>query len=148
MRALTLLVVAQVLAPDPGDRAAKDELKRLAGTWQVVPLDGAGADKDARAAAKRMKLRIEGDKYRVLVEGKTVEEGTLGVDPSKSPRTMDMKVTKGEGKGRVVECIYRLEKDTLLVCTALRNQLRPEKFQRGGRESALTKLVRQREKKD
>jgi len=95
-----------------------------------------------------MKLTIEDDKYTVLNDGKVAEEGTLTIDPSKTPKSMDMKVTKvakGEGKGRVVECIYRLEKDTLLLATALPGKARPGKFE-PTRDSALTKLVR--EKKD
>jgi uncharacterized protein (TIGR03067 family) len=60
---------------------------------------------------------------------------------------MDMTVTKGDGKGRVVECIYRLEKDVLRLCTALRGKRRPAKFASTD-GSALTKLVRELENKD
>src|SRR5262245_35936614 len=148
MRTFTLLAVVLLLgADDPSNQAAKDELRQLAGTWQVVPLDGAEGDKDAQAAAKKLKLTIEGDKYTVLSDGKVVEEGTLTIDPSKTPKTMDMKVTKGECTGRVVECIYRLDKDALLVATALPGKARPVNFE-VTRDSGRTKLVREREKKD
>ncbi len=60
-------------------------------------------------------------------------------------KMMDMKVKKADGKGRVVECIYRMDKDTLLLATALPDKPRPGKFEPTA-GSALTKLVR--EKKD
>jgi uncharacterized protein (TIGR03067 family) len=139
-----ILVSSVAYADDPKDDV-KAEMKKLAGTWQVVPLDGFEKDETAKAAAKKLKIMIEGDKYTVFEEGKAVEEGTLQIDPSKQPKTIDMKVTKGDGKGkgRVVECIYQLEKDHLLLCTALPGKSRPEKFvSMAG--SALTKLVREK----
>jgi len=117
----------------------------LAGTWQVVPLDGAEKDKDAQAAAKKLKIKIDGDKYTVLTDGKVEEEGTLKVDPTKTPKTLDMTVKKADGKGRVVECIYKLDGDTLRLATALPGKARPVNFDTA-RDSAQTKL--RREKKE
>ena len=146
MRTLTMLAVVLLMgADDLSDKAAKEELKQLAGTWQVVPLDGSEGDKDAQTAAKKLKTKIDGDKYTVMSEGKVVEEGTLKVDPSKTPKTMDMTVTKGDGKGRVVECIYKLDKDSLRLSTALPGKARPVSFETS-RDSGLTKA--QREKKE
>jgi uncharacterized protein (TIGR03067 family) len=144
MTTLTVLTVAVLLgAQNPADKAATEELNRLAGTWQVVPLEGSEGNKDAQAAAKKMKITIDGDKYTVFSEGKVTQEGTLRIDPSKTPKTLDMTVTKGGGKGRVVECIYQLDKDTLRLCTALTGKGRPDKFA-STPDSAVTKLTREK----
>jgi uncharacterized protein (TIGR03067 family) len=145
MHALALLAVTFLPAAwAPADKAVREELKKLEGTWQCVPMEGAERDEDARKAAKKLKLVIAGDKYKVLSEDRVTEEGTLVVDASKSPKTMDMKVTKSDGKGRVVECIYRWDdKETLHISTAPPDYARPKSFDLGARESCPTKWVRE-----
>jgi uncharacterized protein (TIGR03067 family) len=145
MHTLALLAVTFLPAAEaPADKAVREELKKLEGTWQCVPMEGFERDEDARKAAKKLKIVFAGDKYKVLSEGRVTEEGTLVIDPSKSPGTMDMKVTKSDGKGRVVECIYRWDdKDTFHLSTALPDYARPKTFDLGARGSSPTKWVRE-----
>jgi uncharacterized protein (TIGR03067 family) len=141
MRALTVLAVVLLSGADAaGDKAVAEELKKLEGTWLTIPLEG-----PEPAGYKPIRLKIDGDKYREIFEGKITEEGTLRVDPSKSPKAMDMTVAKGAHPGRVAQCIYAVEKDALLLCTDTTSgkKGRPEKFDTADVNSGLTKLVRE-----
>jgi uncharacterized protein (TIGR03067 family) len=100
---------------DAGEDATKKELEKLAGTWRLV-----SSEKDGKKAPedelKEVKFIIAGDKYTVQRAGKTVEEGTVRIDPTKKPRTIDIYPVKPEGK--VQMGIYEWDgDDSLRVCS-------------------------------
>jgi hypothetical protein len=91
-----------------------------------------------------------------------VEAATQKLDPSKSPKTLDAKVTDGPNKGAVILGIYEISGDTLKVCfdpegkkaangvqgrircaDARRPQAREEVNQSGKQKRAGVKLSRQ-----
>jgi uncharacterized protein (TIGR03067 family) len=74
-----------------------------------------------------MKLIMKGDKYTVQVGGQN-DEGTVERDPSKSPKTMDIKGTEGPNKGKTFLVIYELKGDDLRVCYDLSGKSRPTEF--------------------
>jgi uncharacterized protein (TIGR03067 family) len=102
---LVVLVVAAAVAAIGGTASADDikedavkkELEKLAGTWQLISSekDGTQAPEDE---VKLTKYVIAGDRYTVQRAGKTVEEGTIRIDPTKAPKTIDVHPTKPEGK--------------------------------------------------
>jgi uncharacterized protein (TIGR03067 family) len=117
-RFLALAVVATVAAVGytaaADDRAVvyKEELAKLAGTWQHV-----SAEKDGRSApedrVKAHTLVITGDHYAVRMNGKTIEEGTFYIDPSRKPKAIDAYPTEG----KVLKGIYEIgEDDTIRAC--------------------------------
>jgi uncharacterized protein (TIGR03067 family) len=119
---LVVLVVAAAVAAiggpasagDTKQDAVKKELEKLAGTWQLVASekDGAQAPEDE---VKLTQYVIAGDRYTVQRAGKTVEEGTLRIDPARAPKTIDVHPTKPEGK--VQMGIYEWDRDGKLgVC--------------------------------
>ena len=55
-----------------------------------------------------MKLVVKDDKYTVEV-GEQTDEGTVSIDPEKSPKEMDIKGTEGPNKGKTFLAIYELE---------------------------------------
>jgi uncharacterized protein (TIGR03067 family) len=99
----------------PGE-AVKKDLEKLAGTWQHI-----SAEKDGRRVpegrVKRHTLVITGDRYEVRMDGKTIEEGTVSIDPSRKPKAIDAYPRKPEGK--VLKGIYEIgEDDTIRACFA------------------------------
>ena len=74
-----------------------------------------------------MKLTIKDDNYTVLV-GDQSDEGTVERDPSRSPKTMDIKGTKGPNTGTTFLVIYEWKGDDLRVCYDLSGQTRPTEF--------------------
>ena len=100
----------------------KTELKALAGRYDVVKVEVDG--KDITESFKTVTLAIDGDKY-IAVVGQTTDKGTLGVDGSKSPKTMDITGTEGPNRGMTFPCIFEVKDDVFTVCYGLDFKTRP-----------------------
>ena len=57
-----------------------------------------------------------------------IQVGTQKLDPSKSPKTIDVTVTEGLNKGAVMLGIYEINGDTLKVCFDPEGKKRPTEF--------------------
>jgi uncharacterized protein (TIGR03067 family) len=66
-------------------------------------------------------------KYTVTV-GDQKDEGTVKLDPAKTPREMDITGTDGPNKGMTFLAIYEIKDDTLRVCYDLSGKARPKEF--------------------
>ena len=100
----------------------KTELKALAGRYDVVKVEVDG--KDITESFKTVTLAIDGDKY-IAVVGQTTDKGTLAVDGSKSPKTMDITGTEGPNRGMTFPCIFEVKDDVFTVCYGLDFKTRP-----------------------
>jgi uncharacterized protein (TIGR03067 family) len=76
---------------------------------------------------KTMKLVLADGKYTVTV-GEQTDEGTVKLDPAKTPRAMDIEGTKGPNKGKMIPAIYELKDNTLRICYDLSGKERPKEF--------------------
>jgi uncharacterized protein (TIGR03067 family) len=118
----TLALAALLLGPGAGsspadDKAEKDEQKKFQGEWRAESIKTGDGSTPAEEL-KKFRLVIEGDRWTVETgAGKT--EWTWKVDPSKSPRALD--ITTTSGKEVVVRCLYELKGDTLTVCAPLKD---------------------------
>ena len=116
------------VANDAKKDAVREELEKLAGTWQFV-----SSEKDGKRAPedelKQVKLIITGENYTVERAGKTVEEGWIDIDPAQNPKTIDIYPTKPAGK--VTMGIYERDgDDQIRGCTTHpgTRQTRPTQF--------------------
>lgn len=111
-----------------GDDAtkAKDDAKKMEGTWKPVTAEIAGKP-FADEVLKTMKLVLADGKYTVTV-GEQTDEGTVKLDPTKEPRTMDIMGTKGPNKGKTIPAIYELKDNTLRICYDLSGKAHPKEF--------------------
>ncbi len=95
---LTMLVVltlsASALAQQPSAADVPQNMAPFQGTWALVP-DGAPA-----AKAPEILLTIAGDRYAQLVGGKVAEHGTMRVDVTTKPMTIDLSITSGADAGK------------------------------------------------
>ena len=130
MRSLALALAAAgalAAAEAPKGDPAKDELKRLAGTWQGLSAEGGGEaapDKEAR----QMRLVFEGEKFTAYFGPVVLMQGTVKLDPAKKPRAMDLVSTAGRLTGQTAPCIYELDGDGLKVCLGEPDGKRPTEF--------------------
>lgn len=69
----------------------------LQGTWQITSLNG----QPMPAEAPGMTLTFSGEKYHQTVGGKVNERGTIKVDASKKPTTIDLLIAEGEDAGKI-----------------------------------------------
>jgi uncharacterized protein (TIGR03067 family) len=112
-----LLVTAGAVAQD-----AKQELQKLKGTWTVVKAERNGQAND----------EIKDDKLILTEDGKLTvkakdrdQEGTFEVNPTKKPKTIDVK----PGSEGIVLGIYELDGDNLKLCFGRPGNDRPTAFE-------------------
>jgi len=108
----------------PSGRA--DDLKAMEGKWKIEKAEAGGKEIESDDL-KSVLLTITGERYEVLVKDKT-DAGTLKLDESQKPKTMDSTDTEGEDVGKVVKAIYEISGDTMRVCYALDGGERPTEF--------------------
>lgn len=128
----------------------KKELKKLAGTWEVVSVESNGR-KGAEGELTGLAYVFEADgKWKLQKDGENQAEGTYTIDPAKEPPTIDYKIVSSiseESKGKSSLGIYKLDGDKLTVCrTWPDNEQRPTEFV-AGEESKCILTVFTRKKK-
>src|SRR5690348_6922028 len=120
--ALVTLLCTLVLTASGGTGARADdkadvekELKKFQGTWTFESVETGGKQEPA-ADFKGMTVIFEGGKYTVKKGDEVIQVGTQKLDPSKSPKTLDVTVADGLNKGALMLGIYEITGDTLKVC--------------------------------
>jgi RNA polymerase sigma factor (sigma-70 family) len=107
------------------DDAAAKELKAMAGEWRVVGLEEGGR-KATADDVKGMKWTFEGAEVVPDNPGlEATDRYKVKLDPTKSPKQIDLHVLEGLHKGKTNEGIYKLEDGRLTIC--LRDEKSPEK---------------------
>lgn len=132
--ALVTLLCTLVLTASGGSgaRAAdkaevEKELKKFQGAWTFESAVSGGMEAPA-ADLKGMTVTFEGDKFTVKNGDQLILAGTQKLDPSKSPKSIDVTVTEGMNKGAVMLGIYEISGDTLRVCFDPEGKKRPTEF--------------------
>lgn len=153
MRTFILFTIAGVLIPlgvaFAQNDAAKKELERLQGTWQVL-----SSEEDKLPTpdfiVQNLKVIIKDDQISL----KGVEElmkrfgkVTLTIDPTTMPKVIDFKVEAGADKDNRFEGIYTLKDDEFRICASTRSGgNRPDEFKTAaGSNRVLFVLRREKE---
>jgi uncharacterized protein (TIGR03067 family) len=147
-RCLAMLAVALLLAAaDPKD-AKKKDLDKLQGTWIASTIEYNG-EKVLGDLVKELKVVVEGDSMTIKSEAEEVAKygkATLKIDPSTTPKIVDVSITKGDEKGTTFEAIYAVDKDEWKLCLKPFGKERPAKFESKG-DGGDVLIVFKREKK-
>lgn len=114
-----------ILADDKAD--LEKETKKFQGTWNIES-SVTGGQESPRDQLKEFLLIFEGDKHTLKFGDKVFQVGTQKIDPSKSPKTIDVTMTEGPSKGTVMLGIYEIDGDTLKVCFDPEGKKRPTEF--------------------
>jgi uncharacterized protein (TIGR03067 family) len=116
---------SRILADDKADLAK--ETKKFQGSW-TIESSVAGGQEIPRNQLKEFLVIYEGDKHTVKVGDKVIQVGTQKIDPSKSPKTIDVTMSEGPNKGAVMLGIYEFDGETLKVCFDPQGKKRPTEF--------------------
>lgn len=136
------LAASGARADDKAD--VEKELKRFQGAWTFASVEAGGMELPA-AGFKGMTVTFEGDKYTVKKGDDVIQAATQKLDPSKSPKTLDVTLTEGPHKGTVMLGIYVISGDTLKVCFDPEGKKRPTEFKTASGSQTL--VVHKRVKK-
>ena len=99
------------------DEPKKDDAEALKGNWSAVSLKqgGKSAPDDL---IKKFKANFDGKGYTNIVDGEVIEVGGYTVDISKTPRTIDFDIKKGQGEGKKQLGIFQIEGNKLTLVVA------------------------------
>jgi uncharacterized protein (TIGR03067 family) len=90
------------------EAAAKEDMERLQGSWLFV------------SGIREANMLIDGDRFTVTFKNGDLYRGTYALDPTTTPKMMDMTVSEGPEKHRGMTSliIYELDGDRLVWCPA------------------------------
>ena len=103
------------------------ELKKFEGTWTL-----SSGEADGKALTEKQlkggKLVIKDGHYTVTIPDKEKFTGTQKVDPSKTPKTIDISDDSGPNKGKTCLGIYEFKDEEFQCVFAAPGKDRPSKF--------------------
>jgi uncharacterized protein (TIGR03067 family) len=102
---------------------AKKDSDKLQGKWSVESGQRGGQPAPAELV-ERLKFTFEGDKLKV-VTGEREREATVKLDPSKSPKEIDLKPSDGE---KALLGIYKIEDGKFHLAIGEPGEERPKEF--------------------
>ena len=103
------------------------EVAKFQGTWTFESCE-TGGKKIPIDELKGVILTFEGNKHTVKKGDDVIQVGTQKLDPSKSPKTIDVTMTEGPSNGMVMLGIYEFDGDVLKVCFDPQGKKRPTEF--------------------
>jgi uncharacterized protein (TIGR03067 family) len=112
--AVMLLSAVGFIAADP---PTKDDAEALKGNWSAISLTQGGRSAPEDLITK-FKTSFDGKSYTNTADGQVVEEGGYTIDGTKTPKTIDFDIRKGEGQGKKQFAIFQIEGDKLTLVVA------------------------------
>jgi uncharacterized protein (TIGR03067 family) len=112
---IATFLLSATMAGDQAKPAAKTGAKpaaataALQGTWVMTSMNGQAPP----AGEPELTLTFAGDTYHQTVGGKVNERGTIKVDGTKKPMTIDLLITEGSDANKTQLGIFEVTGDTL-----------------------------------
>jgi uncharacterized protein (TIGR03067 family) len=125
--ALSILTATLVAVDLQGNASSEQDLDRLRGTWTLVAMEIKGNPIPGDKVKERVAV-IDGKKFTDRVDSEVLAAGTISLDATRSPKTIDVKFTEGSPKGQTSLAIYELDGDILKACCAEPGKDRPSVF--------------------
>lgn len=120
-------LVGVLIAADSRDDAAKKDLEKFQGNWNLISAERDGK-KTPPEDAKKITLTIQGNKFILRKEAVVISEGKMTLDPTKKPKEIDETITTGPNKGKVFSTIYEIDDEQHKICFAATGKERPTAF--------------------
>jgi uncharacterized protein (TIGR03067 family) len=127
---LAVLLAVTPAQPNPAggqDAAAKKELQRFQGGWQIESHEENGKAMTA-GDLKGRTLFFGGEGFLLRQNNAIVQIARVKLDPTKDPKAINAVVMLGPGKGDAMLGIYTLDGDTLKICFDVPGNERPKEF--------------------
>jgi uncharacterized protein (TIGR03067 family) len=131
---LIVLFCAVGFATSGGSGALADEkadlekeVRKFQGAWTIESSETGGM-KIPAGDLDGFIVTFEGDKHTVKKGAEVIQVGTQKLDPSQSPKAIDVTMTDGPNKGAVMLGIYEIDGDTLKACFDPKGKKRPTEF--------------------
>jgi uncharacterized protein (TIGR03067 family) len=122
---LSLLPLLVLLAADDDD--ARKDLAKFQGAWQPIKYVVDGKE-TKESDLNKIKLTVK-DNVSTISRGGDTGKGSYTLNPGKSPKELDIKITAGDDKGKTYLAIYEFDGDDLKICLNRNGKTRPTKFE-------------------
>ena len=121
---LILSAAGLVAADDP----KKDDAELVKGKWSAVSMS-MGGKPVPDDFVKNFKFNMDDKSYTNLMGTDVAEEGEYKIDSSKSPKTIDFDIKKGQDAGKKQLGIYKIDGGKLTIVAAMAgSDERPKSF--------------------
>lgn len=98
-----------------------------AGRWKIVAIESDGEAKPGDAREVIVENRADGT-WTMAVDGLEVNRGESRIDPLADPPEIDIEITSGDGKGKVLQGIYEVTETRRRLCFRGEQGWRPREF--------------------
>ena len=123
-----MAIATSAAADDSKDEAIKKYHEQIKGTWRIVTPENDGNKTKEEDANKLTVVNGSDGTWTCYFDGVEISKGTSTIDPTKNPKTIDITVTGGAGKGEQHVGIYELGENTRMLCFAPPGKERPTEF--------------------
>jgi uncharacterized protein (TIGR03067 family) len=146
MLAWVVMASSLALGETPKGVEESSMKKKLQGTWRLTAQEHGGKKSTAKEIAN-LTLEVSKSRFTSRDGDDVKEEAELSrLDSSAKPAELDLKITAGPDRDKVVKGVWKLDRDELTVCIAEPGRERPKEF-KGAEGTGHTLLVFRRAKK-
>jgi len=125
---LASIFAGLLIGADPPIDTVQEEIEKLQGTWQIITADE-GAKPDG--SLKDAQVTISGNQFTTKSGEKILRQGTIMIDPTCEPKTIDLMYVDGPYKGKSSLGIYNLNGNSWVLVFSPPGKSRPASLQRG-----------------
>jgi erythromycin esterase len=127
----------------PTELSIKRDMDQMQGTWQAIRMNMEGEDQPLQGVFANLQLVVKDDQRTVRSGDRVFSEASFRLNPATQPRTIDLLVTRGGARGRLMLGIYEIAGDGLRFCYAAPGRERPRDFTpRAGSGQTLQEMKR------
>lgn len=98
-----------------GNEANAQEMEKLVGTWEVEEAHAKGLPKGL-VDGLRMVFQADGTMTTIEKDSDRPKKGSFTIDPTKTPKQLDMTLADPSGQERTSAAIYSFADDKLRIC--------------------------------
>jgi uncharacterized protein (TIGR03067 family) len=125
---LLIAMATFATADDAKDEAIKKDRKQMEGTWRATALIVNGETFTQENANALTVVNGADGTWIIRDRGTEKSKGTSTIDPTKSPKNIDITPSGGQDKGVTYLGIYELGENTRKVCIAKSGKEQPTEF--------------------
>ena len=111
----------------PEEAAVARDRALYAGTWKIVAIESDGETKPGDTRRVIVVNHADGT-WAMTVDGLETNRGESRIDPLADPPEIDIEITAGDGKGKVLQGIYEVTETRRRLCFRGEQGWRPREF--------------------